>query len=1018
MSARRHPPAYSGFIARAVAVALFTAVAAWSPGSTLAQGGGAGTGDLFGDLFHIKRDPATGQPILQKRDVLLPGDVPGIAYCPIPVDATGAEIPFLPQSCDPDPAFANDMIEVDYFGRLSSARTRDINLRMHFDEMILGIKASETVMLEASGRLRLGTDCTAPGDCATWKTVDSPLENMSTYRRLMKYGHIQTDPLEEDTTPGGDPNEGIVYHPALDAADWGKFFGPGVAALLPSASSSDCFSGVAVNPSCLAPQPLTATDFFLSAAFLAAAADKTGHVTSDLVQYLNRILKITQDTTDTVATLNTVPALVRDENGTIAPAVPGLPPPADERFVDLSPASYLRTDWFSTTVFVLQPAGGGWTPTNVNLLDWLAYINGPMTTTATVMPAFVGASNDALRVVEFLHEYEIPADLWSSPAATITTVAPKTATFRATAQNVELTATVTSGSPTPVGGTVTFYVRTAADIPVGTPVTAAVINGIAAATYVLPGGTTPQTLEVAALFTSTGPFASSLGFGTLTIVPAPTGDVITNGTFDNGLTGWQLFATPDASHIVANVTNGVLQFYWLPAPGLSSQATVYQETGLVLGAGSPLTAQFDLGNSSTVRKRTSVLLTATDFSDRMMCTFWLPANSPLRTYRIQTHTSRAWANTAIYFYASTPGSDGGYYQIDNVSLYPDPTGPTDATYCVDPLAPAAAPNADGPELLTNGDFAAGLAPWILFGQITAQVTAGVLEFVRPAGTPAGVVLQNTAQPLPQAAIVTARFDLGNSGALRKRMTVMLHDGDFTDLGACMFWIEAGQPLSTYEMRAFTTEPWTATTLSLYPATIDDPYARLDNVSMRQTPAVTIVGTECLEPAALAATTASAGVAAARAGAPVPPASPPTGGFSQRREASKSGAGLGHAAIASHAGLQELLWEEPVDLRNAITGRLSFQSRLVSETSTAAVQVSDDFATWHTVLTVPPSADWSPVDVDLGEYAGRIVFLRFVFDTTAPPASAVAPDLWWIDDVRISRGRRPSMARGTAPGERR
>ena len=56
-------------------------------------------GDVFGDLVHILRDPATGQPILQKRTILLPGDIPGIGYCPIPIDSTGEEIPFLADSC-------------------------------------------------------------------------------------------------------------------------------------------------------------------------------------------------------------------------------------------------------------------------------------------------------------------------------------------------------------------------------------------------------------------------------------------------------------------------------------------------------------------------------------------------------------------------------------------------------------------------------------------------------------------------------------------------------------------------------------------------------------------------------------------------------------------------------------------------------------------------------------------------------------------------------------------------------
>ena len=550
---------------------------------------------MLGDLVHIKRDPTTGQPILQERTVLLPGDVPGVGYCPIPVDVTGLEIPFLPDSCDPDPAYADSLIELDYFGRLSGGRTQERNLRMHFDEAILGIKDAETVTLDEAGRLLLGTDCTSVGVCNAWRTIDSPMENMSVYRWVLKYGHIQTDPLEEDTSPGGDPAAGTVYHPALDASDWAKFVGP-VTALLPSAASGDCFSGSAFVPACAAPQALTSTDFFLAGALLGGAADKGGRITPDLVQYLNRILKITQNTPETLATLNTLPALIRAEDGTIAPAPSGLPFPADERFVDFAPASYLRTDWFSRSVYVLQDAGGTWVPTNVNLLTWLNLINGPMTAAATVMPSFIASSSDALRVVQFMHEYAIPADLWANPAATATTVAAASTAYSTVDQTVSLTATVTSQSPTPVSGTVTFYVRTANSVTVGAPVATTVSNGTGTASFLLPGGTTAQTLSVVALFTSTGPFASSLGAGTLTVVPAPAGNVIANGTFSGDADGWFQYATPDQSYIVSNVTDGVLQFYRVPPPpGTTNQAVVFQETGMALAAGAPITAQFESG---------------------------------------------------------------------------------------------------------------------------------------------------------------------------------------------------------------------------------------------------------------------------------------------------------------------------------------------------------------------------------------------------------------------------------------
>ncbi|MGE3509390.1 MAG: hypothetical protein AB7N65_10955 [Vicinamibacterales bacterium] len=314
-------------------------------------------GDLFGDLVHIKRDPFSGQPILQKRWVLLPQDVYDWAYCPIPVDQFGLEIPFLAETCDVDPAHTSRLVPVDYFGRLSAGRTKERNLRMHFDEAISNIKAAERVALEESGRLLLGTGCTDSG-CTRWRTIDSPLENLSLYHRLSKYGHLQTDPLEVDTSPGGDPAEGTVYHPALDAADWTKF-AEGTTALLPRSTASTCFVGDSFVADCALPMPMSPEDFRLTASLLAGAADKTGIVTIDLVQFLNRLLHITTATELSAATLVTLPALIRDENGAIAPAADGLPAPANERFVDFSAAGYVRADTFARTVTGLIDQGAG-----------------------------------------------------------------------------------------------------------------------------------------------------------------------------------------------------------------------------------------------------------------------------------------------------------------------------------------------------------------------------------------------------------------------------------------------------------------------------------------------------------------------------------------------------------------------------------------------------------------------------------------------------------------------------------
>ena len=493
------------------------------PGLATAQ---SHTGDLLGDLVHIKRDATTGQSILQKRWVDLGSDVLGWDYCPIPIDVNGAEIPFAPLSCDPDPAEASRLVEVDYFGRLSGGRTKEANQRMHFDEIINNIKLASLVTVDEAGRLKIGSTCDQAGVCATWKTIDSPMENLAIYRFLLKYGHIQTDPLEIDTSPGGDPNAGTVYHPALAEADWAKFVGV-TRTLLPQNTAAQCFSGPTFTPACAAPQPLSTGDFAFVASFLSGAADKHGKITPDLVQYLNRILKVPIATPESAAPVNTLPALIRDEQGAIAPAPGGLPFPANERFVDFSPVNYLRTDYFNQSLLVLQTndSGNTWQPTTVQLLQWLAYINGPVGATTSNMPGFQAWATDALRVVEFMHEYALPVNLWGGGGTTTTGMNGVMVRYRATNQSVTFTATVTAATVVN-GGTVTFAVRTAGGGNVGAVASATVANGVATASYTLPGGTSPQSLAVVAVYGGTATFATSVGHGSLVIGLADTTTVV------------------------------------------------------------------------------------------------------------------------------------------------------------------------------------------------------------------------------------------------------------------------------------------------------------------------------------------------------------------------------------------------------------------------------------------------------------------------------------------------------------
>ena len=431
----------TGWLGRSAVVAVGALLAA-SPRAYAQEGGGgeaggSGCGDLFGDLVHVKRDAATGVPILQKRWVAGPQDVYAWAYCPIAVDANGNELAFVAGTCDPTPA--TSVVAVDYFGRLSAGRTKERNVRMHFDEVIDKIKGSEAVSRDQTGRLMLGTSCSSvtpeAATCFEWTLVDSPVENIALYHRLMKYGHFRTDPLELDASAHGDPTTLPQYHPALAAADLLKFTGA-TRALLP---------GPCTGADCYAPEPLTGEDFVLAAPFLATGADKDGRITVDLVQYLNRILKIPVKTGESAAAVSTLPAKVRDCGSDpaaqepnvalcpVADAAPGLPAPANERFVNYAPVSYLRSANFDAIVGVLKPASTIGLNTGrqlavmamlqtplddvwvvdlqVSLLEYLDVRNGLATAAGANVTGFVNDGNDALRCVEFVHNYAVPLNL-------------------------------------------------------------------------------------------------------------------------------------------------------------------------------------------------------------------------------------------------------------------------------------------------------------------------------------------------------------------------------------------------------------------------------------------------------------------------------------------------------------------------------------------------------------------------------------------------------------------------------
>jgi hypothetical protein len=241
-----------------------------------------------------------------------------------PVDADGNPIALDAEGAPVDPTLATEVA----LGRLNVGLAPTKVLDRRADEVIALLNEATAISTDAAGRLVLTVDGVA-------KTIDSPLENLALYVALVTTGSI----------PGIDPTSGD-YAFLTDGA-------------------------------------ITAADLTASAAFLAAASDKSGELTIDEVAYLDAFLGINLD-----------------GSGDVTWSV-----------VDYTSFSYDRSDAFdgvTASVLVLQPDGITYVVTDVEVYD-AVFGNEDYTGSGTI-EAFAQAADDARSVVNYIHEYAIPAD--------------------------------------------------------------------------------------------------------------------------------------------------------------------------------------------------------------------------------------------------------------------------------------------------------------------------------------------------------------------------------------------------------------------------------------------------------------------------------------------------------------------------------------------------------------------------------------------------------------------------------
>ncbi|MDZ4765672.1 MAG: PA14 domain-containing protein [Chloroflexota bacterium] len=164
---------------------------------------------------------------------------------------------------------------------------------------------------------------------------------------------------------------------------------------------------------------------------------------------------------------------------------------------------------------------------------------------------------------------------------------------------------------------------------------------------------------------------------------------VANGDFSQPIgskeRNWGVFASPTAADMTYRVQNNVFEFYRAPQPAGGNSAVVLQNTQFGFNVGTTLETRLKMGNNSGVRKRATILIHDGDFGDFFVCTFWLPPNTPLQTYRVVGSTRETWGATHISIYASS--ADGiGWLQVDDVELFPT-TQNFQQTLCYDPETP-------------------------------------------------------------------------------------------------------------------------------------------------------------------------------------------------------------------------------------------------------------------------------------------------------------------------------------------
>ncbi len=184
---------------------------------------------------------------------------------------------------------------------------------------------------------------------------------------------------------------------------------------------------------------------------------------------------------------------------------------------------------------------------------------------------------------------------------------------------------------------------------------------------------------------------------------------------------------------------------------------------------------------------------------------------------------------------------------------PFETQSNDLTSRLSAEVPATTTAATG-NLVTNGDFSAGVNDWTFYGPLDAWAPDGTIQFKRLNNSAPGGFWQNTGQTnVPAGTPFTVSVDLGNNGGFNKDVLVRLSDSTRGTALDCTFTVTQASPLQSFTMSGLSPSLFDTLTVTVEETTSDGyPDVLMDNLNVQYAPGQGISTTTCTSPTMQAA----------------------------------------------------------------------------------------------------------------------------------------------------------------------